>query len=80
MRDHQQKLSLKKDGKIFVIRLRKIGNEPDDILIEEFSSCLREMYGNETQLKQNLFETIFKLDEVPEKSKAWIRKHIGSLI
>ncbi|APC96145.1 MerR family transcriptional regulator [Francisella tularensis subsp. novicida] len=60
--------------------LKKIGNEPDDILIEEFSSCLREMYGNEAQLKQNLFETIFKLDEVPEKSKAWIRKHIYSLI
>ena len=38
------------------------------------------MYGNEIQLKQDLFETIFKLDEVPEKSKAWIRKHMDSLI
>lgn len=60
--------------------LKKIGQVSDNILIEEFSASLSEMYGSETQLKKDLFEAIFKLDEVPEKSKSWIKKYMESLV
>lgn len=60
--------------------LKKIGETPDDVLIEDFSAALREMYGDEAKLKQQLFEIIFDIDDVPEKSKQWIREHMEVLI
>ncbi|MCF6768516.1 MerR family transcriptional regulator [Thiotrichales bacterium 19S11-10] len=60
--------------------LKKIGQISDDVLIEEFSASLSEMYGNETELKHELFKVIFKLDDIPEKTKRWIKKHMNSLV
>ncbi|WP_119344738.1 MerR family transcriptional regulator [Facilibium subflavum] len=60
--------------------LKKIGHVSDDILIEEFSASLSEMYGNEIKLKHELFEIIFKLDDIPKKTKQWVKKHMNSLV
>ena len=60
--------------------LKQIGQKPDDLLIEEFCASLNEMYGNESKLKNKLFENIFNHEDIPEKSKQWIKKHMKSLI
>lgn len=59
---------------------KKIDSQDDDILIEELSAALSEMYGNETHLKHDLFEVILKLENVPEKSKNWLKKYRDSLV
>lgn len=60
--------------------LKQIGNSSDDIIIAEFTQSLVEMFGNQVDLKKELLNTIISLEEVPEKSKQWIKKHFNQLI
>jgi hypothetical protein len=60
--------------------LKQIGKVSDDIIIAEFTQSLVEMFGYQVDLKKELLNTIISVEEVPEKSKLWIKKYFNQLI
>ncbi len=60
--------------------LKKIGQQPDDVIIEEFCQSLDEMYGHETKLKLDLLNIIFNHSDIPEHVKSWVKEKVLPII
>ncbi|MCF6764181.1 MerR family transcriptional regulator [Thiotrichales bacterium 19S3-7] len=60
--------------------LMEIGQKPDSDIIEAFTLALREMYGDEMQLKLEFFQMIYHHEAIPQQTKDWIRKHQDALL
>ncbi|UTW42383.1 MerR family transcriptional regulator [bacterium SCSIO 12844] len=60
--------------------LMQIGQKPDYDIIDEFVLSLREMYGDEVQLKLEFFQMIYHHESIPQKTKDWIKKHQNELL
>ncbi len=60
--------------------LKQIGEKADELILNEFQTALMEMYGNESKLKAELLEHVLSLEEVPDKSKNWIKKYFEQLV
>lgn len=60
--------------------LKKIGQQEDDMIIDEFCQSLDEMYGHETKLKIELLSIIFEHPEIPEHVKSWVKANILPIV